>query len=308
VMSVAASAPVLLAGMVATGVAGAFIWIPAPGLAGSVVSEDRRGFAIGLMASGIGVAILFASQLTRVVHALYGENAWRPVWTVEASLTVLATLVAFRWLREPEDRAHQKASTLQEILRLESLRAVPGWMGITAAYVGYGLCYSIYSSYLVAALESDAGFGTAHASLDYALIGLALTAGGILLGRLSDRIGRRPTLVWGFVAMGLCPLSVLTAAEPWIGGAALAFGVMMSGLGSVVAAYVRDHTSEGAFAPAFGAITLFFGTAQLVGPELGGFLAEQSGTFTVAFVVSAVAGLGGAAASASLPVRVRPRP
>jgi nitrate/nitrite transporter NarK len=58
--------------------------------------------------------------------------------------------------------------------------------------------------------------------------------------------------------------------------------------------------TEGAFAPAFGAITLFFGAAQLVGPELGGVLAEQSGGFRWAFFVSALAAFVGAVASASL--------
>ena len=101
--------------------------------------------------------------------------------------------------------------------------------------------------------------------------------------------------------MGSCPLVVLIGAEPWVGASALLFGIVMSGLGSVVAAYVRDHTTEGSFAPAFGAITLFFGLAQLVGPELGGFLAEHTGTFRWAFLVSALGGLAGAAASAALP-------
>jgi MFS family permease len=76
----------------------------------------------------------------------------------------------------------------------------------------------------------------------------------------------------------------------------------MSGLGSVVAAYVRDHTTESSFATTFGAITLFFGVAQLVGPELGGFLAEHTGTFRWAFLVSAFGALAGAAASAALPI------
>jgi MFS family permease len=100
--------------------------------------------------------------------------------------------------------------------------------------------------------------------------------------------------------MGACPLLVLVGREPWAGASAILFGIMMSGLGSIVAAYVRDHMTEGAFAPAFGAITLFFGAAQLVGPELGGLLAEQSGGFHWAFLVSGMAAFFGAIASATL--------
>lgn len=303
VMTIASGPAALLGGMITTGLAGAFIWIPAPGLAGSVVPEDRRGVTIGFMASGIGVAVLFASQLTHLVHVRYGEDAWREVWAVEAVAAAAATMLTLAWLRDPaiERLEDSTAPTLREILALTSLRAVPGWVALTTAYAGYGLCYSVYSSYLVAALVSDAGFTMAHASVDYALVGLAVSGGGILLGQLSDRVGRRPTLVWGFVAMGSCPLLALTASEPWVGMSALVFGTMMSGLGSIHAAYVHDHTTERSFAPAFGAITLFFGAAQLAGPALGGFLAERTGTFTWAFVVAALAGLSGVAAAAALP-------
>jgi predicted MFS family arabinose efflux permease len=301
-MTVAVEPGLLLGGMIATGAAGAFIWIPAPALAGSVVREHRRGFAIGLMGSGIGVAMLFAAELTHVVQERYGENAWRPVWGVEAALALIVTLFVVARLREPDsDRADEtSSSSLREILALTSLRAVPGFATMTAAYAAYGLCYSIYSSYLVAALQADAGFSVRHASLDYGLVGLSIAAGGVLLGRISDRVGRRPALVWGFLAMGTCPLLVLVGREPWVGTSAIVFGLMMSGIGSVVAAYVRDHTNEAAFAPAFGAITLFFGAAQLVGPELGGLLAERNGGFGAAFLVSAGAGFVGAIASATL--------
>jgi predicted MFS family arabinose efflux permease len=303
-MAVATNPWVLLCGMIATGIAGALIWIPAPGLAGSVVSEHRRGFAIGIMASGIGVALLFASALARVVQTRLGEDAWRPVWMVEVAITAMVTVLAAIWLREPHsERDVPPPAALREVVALTSLRAVPGWIAITAAYAGYGLCYSIYSTFLVAALQSDAGFTAQHASLDFGFVGLAVAGGGVLLGQVSDRAGRRTALVWGFIAMGACPLLVLAAREPWIAMSAVVFGIMMSGLGSVVAAYVRDHTTEAAFAPAFGAITLFFGVAQLVGPELGGFLGEHSASFRSSFLISAAAGFAGAIASAALPRR-----
>src|SRR5206468_1004102 len=132
-MTVAASPRALLGGMIATGIAGAFIWIPAPGLAGAVVPEGRRGFAIGLMGSGIGLAVLFASGLTRLVQARYGVNEWREVWAVETGLAALATVLALGWLREPDDEPQAEAlpSTLREILELASLRDVPGWMVVT---------------------------------------------------------------------------------------------------------------------------------------------------------------------------------
>ncbi len=296
----APNAAVLLVGVIVTGVAGAFIWIPSPGLAGSFVSEHRRGLAIGLMASGIGIAVSFASALTRLVHERFDEAAWRPVWAVETVLAAAVTLLALVWLREPEDEDADPVD-LDSVFRLVALRAVPGWIAITTAYAGYGLCYSIYASYLVAALVADAHFSSGHASNDFALVGGAIAVGGLLMGRLSDRFGRRTTLVGGFVLMTACPLLVLTGREPWIALSAASFGLCMSGLGSVIAAYVRDHTTERSFASAFAAVTLFFGVMQMIGPELGGALAEHGGTFHSAFWISALAAGVGVASSLALP-------
>jgi predicted MFS family arabinose efflux permease len=297
VLSVAGGVVLVAVGLVATGIAGALIWIPAPGVVGAIVPPERRGFAIGLLGSGIGGSIFVASQLTALVRHLEGATAWREVWTIEAIASVGVALAAWRWLRA------ERSGFAPARVGLDALRSVPGWRSLTAAYAAYGLSYSLFMSYLVAALERDAGFAPAHAARVFALVGLALIFGGITVGRLSDRFGRRPTLVWGFLVWAGCALVILTGREPWVSLAAATFGLMMSGLGSVIAATVADDLDPRAFGAAFGAITLCFGVAQMIGPQLGGWIAERSGSFSAAFELSAAAAFAGAASSFALPRR-----
>ena len=80
----------------------------------------------------------------------------------------------------------------------------------------------------------------------------------------------------------------------------------MSGAPAVLAAHLADWLDPRRFAAAFGAVTLVFGLAQLVGPQLGGWIADRTGSFTTAFLVAAVAALGAAVASATLPRRAAP--
>src|SRR3954452_25306651 len=94
VLALAPSVPVLVAGMVLAGFGGAMIWVPAPGIAGSAVRVSRRGLAIGLTGSGVGVGVIASSGLTAVVHAVAGPGAWRPVWGVEAVLSALVAVAA----------------------------------------------------------------------------------------------------------------------------------------------------------------------------------------------------------------------
>jgi predicted MFS family arabinose efflux permease len=296
VLALAPTVAVLVAGMVLTGFGGAMIWVPAPGIAGSAVRPTRRGLAIGVTGSGVGLGVMASSGLTALVHAVAGPGAWRPVWGIEAVLSALVTVAAVLWLR-PE------TAPASGPVRISVLREVPGWIGSTLSYGGYGLAVAVYMTFLVAAYEDDAGFGTGHASAVFALVGVCITAGGIVLGRWSDSAGRRLVMTCTYVGMTAAILLVPVGAEPWAVLSALLFGLAMSGAPAVLAAHLADSLDARRFAAAFGAVTLVFGLAQLVGPQLGGWIADRAGSFTPAFLVAAGAALGAACASATLPRR-----
>ena len=287
----AESAASLAVGLTLTGAAGAFIWVPAPGLAGSVVRPSRRGAAIGWVGSGIGLGIVFASALAAVLASRGGDATWRTVYLVEAGLALVALALCLVLLKPQGGRIGD------EVVRSGALRRVPGWAGILGGYAAYGLAYSIYTTYLVSALEDDSGFSHGHAAGVYTLFGVALIFGGVLLGRVSDRWGRGRSLVAGFLVMGASILLALVGAEPFAALSALAFGLTMSGLAAVIAAHLSDTLSPREFAGAFGRCTLAFGVAQVFGPPLGGWLAETTGSFVTPFLVAAGVAVTGAALS-----------
>jgi predicted MFS family arabinose efflux permease len=68
----------------------------------------------------------------------------------------------------------------------------------TIAYACFGLGYVLFSTFVVAALEKDAGFGKGHAVWVYALMGTDIATGSLVLGRLSDRLGRRAAMIGSF--------------------------------------------------------------------------------------------------------------
>ncbi|MGY1606753.1 MULTISPECIES: MFS transporter [unclassified Geodermatophilus] len=287
----AEGAGTLAAGLTLTGVGGAFIWVPAPGLAGSVVRPARRGAAIGVAGSGIGGGIVLASALTWSLQAAGGDASWRTVYLVETAIAVLALVLCLLLLRPARHRDDDVP------VRAGALRRVPGWIGLTGGYAAYGLAYSVYTSYLVTALEDDAGFSPGHASAVYTLVGVGLVAGGVVLGPLSDRWGRGPTLVGGYLLMAAAILLVPLGAEPLASASALLFGLTMSGLPAVIAARLSDSLTPREFAGAFGRCTLAFGLAQLAGPPLGGWLAETTGGFLVPFLLAGLVAGAGAALS-----------
>jgi len=288
ILATAQSVTQLAIGMAVAGLGGAGVWVPAPGVATTLFPLERRGVASGASGAGIGVCMLIASQLARVAPRWWGDESWREVWWVMAAITALAVIAVWTLLRPPPAPASPEPPTF------DALRSVPRWPAIASAYACFGLAYVLYVSYLVAGIQEDAGFSRGHAANVFGIMAATTIIGGPLLGQLSDRLGRRVTLIAGFAAAALGSASVLTDAEPWVALGAVVFGLAFSGLVSVIAAYIGDHSAAHQFAAAFGALTVAFAIAQAGGPYLGGWLRDRSGDFVGVFTVATVVWVIGA--------------
>jgi predicted MFS family arabinose efflux permease len=302
ILTVAPSTPFLLFGMTCCGLGGAASWVPAPGIAASQFPPERRGFAMGLCSAGIGIGIVLATFLTDVVRSVVGdEEAWRQVWAVQAAIGLLVTIFALRMIRPAPVMAGAPP-------RLSVLMQVPSWWAATAAYVFFGLGYVLFAVFVVAALVQDAGFSARHASQVFAFFGLGSAIGALSIGRLSDRVGRRPTMIVCFAAASLPCIAVIAGREPWVSLGGVLFGISMSGAVVSIAAHIGDHTRPQDFSAAFGVVTLAFSATQMIGPRLGGYMADHNGNFDDVFRLSAVCWLTGACLAARMRRRTRVAP
>ena len=136
----------------------------------------------------------------------------------------------------------------------------------------------------------------------------ASLVGSPLLGRLSDRIGRRPTLLFsvlgtlaGFLLLGLAApageglarLIAPNASKAFVLGF-LFFARILDGLTAgnltVAQAYISDVTDEKNRAKGLGLIGAAFGLGFIIGPAVGGLLSKVSYSLP-AFVAAGIAAL-----------------
>jgi DHA1 family tetracycline resistance protein-like MFS transporter len=178
--------------------------------------------------------------------------------------------------------------------------------------LGFGLILPLLPYYADAFGATDFLTGLLVAS--YAA---AQLVGAPLLGRLSDRYGRRPILLvsiagtsLGFLLLGVAgPLGQLIAG----GSAALASTITLAllfasrvldgltgGNISVAQAYISDVTDEGNRARALGMVGAAFGLGFIIGPAAGGFL-SQWGYAVPAFAAAGLAALNWLGVLAFLP-------
>ena len=306
--SIAPSGAVLGAALVLMGVGGAIIWIPAPAISARALPPARAGTAVGLVGTGIGIGVVFAGQMARVLDDGPGSDGevWQALYRIELAIAVVVLLATFTLLRSRGDHP----STGGGIGGFAAVRTVDGWVPALVAYASFGFAYILVIGFLVARLEDDSGFSSGEASTMFSLVGAATVVGGLLLGALSDRIGRRVTVTTTFVLFGACALLLLTGRQPWVAIASIGVGLMFSGMPSLIIAHIVDHTTVDTYGPAFSAATLAFGVAQMISPQIGGFMADHLGSFTWVFALSAAVSFVGAAAVSRLPSPrpVRPAP
>jgi DHA1 family tetracycline resistance protein-like MFS transporter len=94
-----------------------------------------------------------------------------------------------------------------------------------------------------------------------------------LLGRLSDRVGRKPVLSVSLAGAAASYLLLAYASELWMLFAARAIGGLMAGNISTAFAYVADVTTPANRAKGMGLIGAAFGLGFIFGPAIGGMLA-----------------------------------
>ena len=173
---------------------------------------------------------------------------------------------------------------------------------MTFAYSAYGFSYILVISFVVARLEDDAGWSPDRAALVFSVIGVAIVFGGLTVGSLSDRVGRRRMMMIAFVSWAVASLVFLIGSLPLALIAAVFVGIMFSGIPAAIIAHVVTYADEQSFGPAFSATTLAFGVAQAVSPQIGGAIADWRGSFTLVFVIAAGVALLGAISSCFLPI------
>ena len=102
--------------------------------------------------------------------------------------------------------------------------------------------------------------------------GIANFFGSPILGRLSDRYGRRPVLLIGFSGLALSFFVTGMATALWMLLVVRLFSGAMQANIAVANAYVADITPPAGRAQAFGKLGAMLGMGFILGPVIGGLL------------------------------------
>ena len=197
--------------------------------------DEKRGLALGLTLSGVGVGTALTPQIARILVAGYG---WRGAFVGLAVLlfAVAAPAVAFFVRDRPPRVAAQDGLAGDEIVVIEgvpllaALRDMRFWMiGIALFLVALAVNGTIAH---IVPLLADRGISTRAATVTLSATGLALILGRVLSGYCLDRFFA-PFVSAAFFAVPLCGIALLGSGAD--GALALLAAVMLGiGIGAEV--------------------------------------------------------------------------
>jgi MFS family permease len=293
-------------GLVA-GFGAAFISIIAYSAVLSHWFERRRGLASGIAVSGMGVGTF---TLVPFAQYLIGVVGWRFAYLTLAGLIFLLLFpLAAAFLRyKPEEMGLQadpvrsgSAPKKRAVQVVDRVWAETDWTLRRAAREGrfwavLAYCFLVIIPLYVVlthavGLLTGTGFDKMGAAFIVALLGISSTVFKIFWGWMSDRIGRETAFTMGAVSMAIGVLLLLcieAGASAWLAYPFVVFFGCGWGVTSPIFMSVAADLFQGrSFGLIYGVNEGVLGIGSALGPWLGGFIFDATGTYRLALLIAA---------------------
>jgi MFS family permease len=263
----------------------------------------RRGLAMSLAFAGVGVGSII---LLPSIQVIIGRAGWRTACVV-MGLLVLAVLAPLNLLlkRRPEDlglapdgdpgSAGGAAGPAANVVDAawvavdwtlaRAMRTTRFW------WIAVGFLCGLFAWYAVQVHQTkylvEVGFSPTHAAWALGFVSLAGIPGQIVLGHVSDRIGREWVWTAGNLGFVLCYLALLLLRD-YPTPALLYFmvltqGALGYGLTSVIGAIPAEIFQGRHYGVIFGMLMLAAIGGGAAGPWVAGALYDATGSYAPAF-------------------------
>ncbi|MFT4260599.1 MFS transporter [Microbacterium sp.] len=187
-------------------------------VAADMMGQGNRAKGVAFILTGLTIANVVGVPLGTFLGQQWG---WRAAFAVVAGVFALATVCIGFFVPE---HAAEPGRTMRQQLRVFRLGQV--WLTLAIGAIGFGGFFAVYS-YIAPVVTEVAGSPTWAVPIVLVLMGVGMTIGNLVGGRLAD-ISVRRTLCWALAALALA-LAVLALVSAWI----VPLAVMVVAVGAV---------------------------------------------------------------------------
>lgn len=283
------------------GVGASAMWTPVLVVVQRWFAPTCRGLALGVLSTGYGLG--FATMGWVFPH-LVQASSWRISWYLLGCAALMMMGLNGALLRSrPEDRglipwgqepySPQQPKTLGTSPpegRLKEVMASPRFWLIGSSYFLAACALYVVTTYMVDYGQGELGLPLEQASLLATIHGLSQVLGVLTIPPISDRIGRRRTLVGSNFLIGIGVLGMALCGR-WIWGlysSVALIGVLYGVIWPMYGACGGDYFRKEIMGTVIGAWTPFYGTGAILAHFLAGSIRDLTGSFHLAFLLAVI--------------------
>ena len=263
----------------------------------------RRGLALGVFSTGIGVGPLIAAPLASY---LISTSGWRFAYLVLGSAAGLIIAAALLLKRSPEEigelpygetynanipppktKESKVTSEFSEFSLKEALNTKAFWL-LASIFLMVGMGMQMVLAHVVA-YSMGRGMSPITAATMLSIISGASIAGRVIMGLVSDRIGRKKAFAICVFTEGVMIFWLIGASNAWM---LFTFGAIWGfsygGHSPQFPALIGETFGLRYMGAILGAATFFWGVGSALGPVVAGHILDITGSYSNAFIIGGV--------------------
>jgi len=266
--------------------------------------HNKRGLAIGLTTSGIGLGTVMMAPFAAYLIATLG---WRMSFIVMGMIAWLLIIpMALLLRKEPSEMGLLpygaesnggktggsnlvEGSTRPTGFSLSHAFQTRNFWCLGFAWLLSPLCMYMVMTHIVPH-GTDVGISAMEAATILSLIGAMNIPGRLLMGRISDSLGRKATAVTCPLFLAGAIISLIYSKDLWMFYLfAVVFGFFFGGLSTVTTAMIGDTFGLRSIGIIMGTFSAGWALGAAMGPFIGGLVYDISNSYSVAFSICAAA-------------------
>jgi len=247
---------------------------------------SKSGLAVGIATSGIGVGQLVMAPFLTYIIGIYG---WRAAFIVSSIFSML--IIAFATIIINNTyRSLMNTSNSVKLYRGETLgEALRTWI-FKVVYFSYVMaCFALFIVLVhMVPYIIDIGVDPLTASYWLGLVGVSSVPGRVVMGFVSDRIGKANTFALCCLIEGLLIPFLLTGRYVLLPIFAVFFGFFYGGWMAMYAPLISELFGLKHIGSILGTIATAFGIGGTLGPTFAGYIFDVFGSYIMVFTICMV--------------------
>ena len=265
--------------------------------------DKKRGLALGIAGSGVGLGTVVMAPF---VTYLIVNSDWRTAYIVMGIIAGLVVIFSSMLLRKdpgeigvlpdgvkPDadkigSKDEQDDTQPVSLSLLQALRTRNFWF-LWITWLMWSLCLHLVLTHIVPH-ATDIGISVIDAAIVFSLISMVSIPGRLIMGEVSDRVGRRASAIICALLQAGAMVWLIWSQDLWMFYLfALVYGFGYGGLDPSTLALVGEIFGLRNIGVTMGALGVGWGIGAAIGPVVGGLIFDASQSYFTAFLIGAFA-------------------